>query len=916
MRIVRYLLVFCLLFVVLCSVDARAANVVCSGDVRFVGWRLLDIDVSGDFVLNSKYRKDAYRGSLENVIYSYCVDQGMPVESDSIDPVAFISDFPDSDDLAYFARYLYSCDVWNRKAYGFRYVTPDVRMDDGLASDVVPGYYLFVSDAGDGAVLCTVRHNDVELVVKHSDPTLDKAIVDQQNVVDGQDVSFRLNSALCGNLDQYSDYTYVIHDEMTQGLSFVRDSVEVLLSNGKVSRDITESCDISFSGESFVDESMSVSIGELKSLIVDQSFDWGYERQPFADSGGHGYSDQNSCFFTDGVYRFCLQDDVSKICANQMADCTLTVSCRDLRASLYSGEYEAKCIDKDLLVYARIPDGLRACVVSIYGYGTTYDVSDACYYPSDNLIVWRIPNLGIDRSSGSASGRDYAVLHFGVYADGLSAGDSIAPFEFRAMYADLSYGSPFLVDDSVDVLLNHEPDFTSWDYKYYGCVNTYLTGPDTVVLDDWNHFVVTYDVSAPSESGLSYEKFRPTVNVYGADGTVDVRSSFNAVLSVNSVVWPDVDIKSGHVSITREFDVFLRDGDMVVIDPLSYLFDRSNRRCLPEYGDRQPWFVVGDGTASNVLMDFSVPVRPSYSGWSDGFFVELNYDAHFRFDIDAGVFQSDNLARLEYSNNPRDLSSVVFTPWSKETIGSNSMIVRKIDQHGVPVADAGFTLYKWTGFPIRYDIWDGSFEILSDYVDGRESFDTSLVYDILVDYDEGSVHAYVPVRDMVTDDTGSMVLSLENGYYILRENVQPVGYVGASITYFEVSDDGVCGAMRSACAQDYFNEELYRLDNGLDVIPDGKTVTHDVLGTSVFWDYGDTSHYSYAFCSADYGEKYADGLRFNEQSGVYELLLMNEKVSGVRLPETGGHGLVPIMVFGSLVLLLGVVVLAKRRDRS
>lgn len=107
-------------------------------------------------------------------------------------------------------------------------------------NNVPDGYYL-VKNADDGipddgaytSIILEVVGKDAEVIHKAKAPTLDKKIKDDQdnwgNVDDsqiGDTVDFRIVTSV-PNITGYDTYTYIIHDKLSDGLTFNKTSVEL-----------------------------------------------------------------------------------------------------------------------------------------------------------------------------------------------------------------------------------------------------------------------------------------------------------------------------------------------------------------------------------------------------------------------------------------------------------------------------------------------------------------------------------------------------------------------------------------------------------------------------------------------------------------------------------------------------------------
>lgn len=131
---------------------------------------------------------------------------------------------------------------------------PDVTTSTNAFLDVAQGYYLIAEkQTGGGAdeyslvMLDTAGEENVTIHTKESVPTLTKKVQEKNDSTgtiskwqDGADydigdaVPFRLTGTVSRNYGSYKTYYYAFHDKMSQGLTFLPESVEVFVDGQKI----------------------------------------------------------------------------------------------------------------------------------------------------------------------------------------------------------------------------------------------------------------------------------------------------------------------------------------------------------------------------------------------------------------------------------------------------------------------------------------------------------------------------------------------------------------------------------------------------------------------------------------------------------------------------------------------------------
>lgn len=128
---------------------------------------------------------------------------------------------------------------------------------DGKITGLTAGYYLVKNKAGSvgdhetytSFILKVVK--DVDVFPKGNKPTLEKKVKDINDTTDSttsnwqdsadhdidDEVPFQLTATIASNFADYKTYKFVFHDEQSEGLTFMPDSVEVTVGGTKLTTD-------------------------------------------------------------------------------------------------------------------------------------------------------------------------------------------------------------------------------------------------------------------------------------------------------------------------------------------------------------------------------------------------------------------------------------------------------------------------------------------------------------------------------------------------------------------------------------------------------------------------------------------------------------------------------------------------------
>ena len=218
------------------TITVRPANSLSLIGASFQAFKIfdLDYDVAGDayiYTLNDDYKdfEDTY----------YAAELGGLSLKEYLDA---LSATPDDAGLYALARAL-----WNYSLEEGLDLGPAVGPDTSgniKFEDLDPGYYIVAgkaanavgSDAMSFAMLCTVKTEDsnTDITIKADVPELKKEVLNDHNdgyekwtdASIGTPVTFKITTTI-PDTNGYESYTYIIHDTMSKGLTFVPGSIEV-----------------------------------------------------------------------------------------------------------------------------------------------------------------------------------------------------------------------------------------------------------------------------------------------------------------------------------------------------------------------------------------------------------------------------------------------------------------------------------------------------------------------------------------------------------------------------------------------------------------------------------------------------------------------------------------------------------------
>lgn len=157
--------------------------------------------------------------------------------------------------------------------------TGDATMGTAIFQDLTAGYYLVFPEGGStgkdnrgtDAILVNVPKNGgvTEQKIKSTFPTVDKQVSnnekdyqDNTTAQVGDTVTFKL-TAKVPDMTDYTNYKFVFHDTLSNGLEFVHDSVEVSIAKNKI-----EAGSTTYSAN-YVDgtKTLTVAFADLKNVV-------------------------------------------------------------------------------------------------------------------------------------------------------------------------------------------------------------------------------------------------------------------------------------------------------------------------------------------------------------------------------------------------------------------------------------------------------------------------------------------------------------------------------------------------------------------------------------------------------------------------------------------------------------------------
>lgn len=108
-------------------------------------------------------------------------------------------------------------------------------------------------------------------------------------------------------------------------------------------------------------------------------------------------------------------------------------------------------------------------------------------------------------------------------------------------------------------------------------------------------------------------------------------------------------------------------------------------------------YTVKTSTSDNHTFDIEFPNLKNVPGVTAASEIVVTYTATLNDSADIGKPGNPNEAYLEYSNNPYDDSDTGKTPPDEVIVYTYDVIIDKVDGNNQPLAQAGFTLYKYNG---------------------------------------------------------------------------------------------------------------------------------------------------------------------------------------------------------------------------
>ena len=158
--------------------------------------------------------------------------------------------------------------------------------------------------------------------------------------------------------------------------------------------------------------------------------------------------------------------------------------------------------------------------------------------------------------------------------------------------------------------------------------------------------------------------------------------------------------------------------------------------------------------------------------------IVVSYKAELNENAQIGNPGNPNMSHIVFSNNPYVPTSHGETPDDKTVVYTFQFDVNKIDDHGNPLADAQFALYKLVP---------------------NDSKDPAYTEEQLKNLPESQkdTHHWVFVDDLenvtvenIVDHTKFFIKGLDDGTYRLVETEVPAGYNAAEDLIFTLTDDG------------------------------------------------------------------------------------------------------------------------------
>lgn len=258
---------------------------------KFVLYRVLNATVDGDAV--SYTVNDAYKAALESAIKK--AENNANYDFSDRDTIydyiaALISGEGESPEqkaekeskLRLFADKLKGeLQNYDGVEYSLDASNATIEGESFLISGLDYGYYAVVesTDLGsddDGAISLTMLNSvtpNSEIDIKSDYPTIEKKVKENStsNLLDiadykvGDAIEFTLTSAV-PDMAGYTTYTFNFHDTLSQGLSYVSDSVKVYIGNQEYTKDSEYKSGVKVFTVDVKDQSLSINLADLVEL--------------------------------------------------------------------------------------------------------------------------------------------------------------------------------------------------------------------------------------------------------------------------------------------------------------------------------------------------------------------------------------------------------------------------------------------------------------------------------------------------------------------------------------------------------------------------------------------------------------------------------------------------------------------------
>lgn len=246
-----------------------------------------------------------------------------------------------------------------------------------------------------------------------------------------------------------------------------------------------------------------------------------------------------------------------------------------------------------------------------------------------------------------------------------------------------------------------------------------------------------------------------------------------------------------------------------------YVFDKDGNRTTVK-SESSTCYVVTENVADGHTFDVVITdVKSMVEAVTDekiieveaGYTIQVVYSATLNSTANIGATGNDNKAYLTYSNNPNDEGTGT-TPVDQVTVFTYQLTVNKVDGEGNPLADAKFTLYKWSATE-------------NAYVEYADELAATTV--------KGDAADPEKVTDYIYNWKG-----LDDGRYKLVETTTPAGYNTAADIVFTIT------ATHDVTADDPELESITVNNDSIAVESDSEGELTGVLSTEVVNNSGAT----------------------------------------------------------------------------